>query len=164
MTVPRIKVPRAPARVDHNFGHISAAPEEGLTGKVMGMSASDLEERTARAIVKVPDWGFLFRQRLSPLTHQLSGRLTNIAGEIEIDFICTKGSLIQPIMIQGEYSHFKAPWQEEEDLIKIEAVDMFLKAYNAKPTLRVPDRKEDLYKLTTQDWADKTIRDILESL
>ena len=160
----RIKgLPRS-SQIDFKFGVKSAPPEEGLTGQVMGMSASDLEERTARAIVKIPDWGFLFRQRLSPLTHQLSGRITNISGEIEIDFLCMKGSTIQPIMIQGEYSHFKAPWQEEEDLAKIEAIDLFFRSYGAKPTIRIPERKEDLYKLKSQEWADKTLRDILERL
>jgi len=136
-------------------------PSETLTGTVQGKKASDIEERWARAVQKLPDWSYGFRQRISPLTHKVSGLIRNLPLELEIDFLMQRGEQIIPILIQGEIGHFYAAWQRTVDEQKKVAIDQALQAYNAQPTLWIPSNTNDLWRLSTQAFADQYAREIL---
>ena len=82
--------------------------DEALTGAVQGKKASDIEERSARAIDEIPDWSYTFLVRISPLTGRLTQTFRNLAGEYEIDFMASRGNELLPILIDGEVSHFLA--------------------------------------------------------
>jgi hypothetical protein len=131
-------------------------PEEFLSGIVEGMKASDIEERSARAIDKLPDWRYSFRLRISPLTGRLTGNVRNIAGEFEIDFLCNRGDSLWPILIDGEISHFKSGWQKLEDEYRTDTINAALKKYGALPVKRV-----EYWHLATQRQADRYFRELL---
>jgi hypothetical protein len=136
-------------------------PEEVLTHKVNGKKASDMEERFARAVYKLGDWQYEFRYRISPLSHRVSEVIRNLPGELEIDFICVRGGTVVPVLVQGEIGHFYAAWQQAFDEAKEAAINEAMRAYHAAPVIKVPENKHDLYKLSTQAFADKTVRDVL---
>ena len=130
--------------------------DEELTGVVQDKSASDLEERSARSIDKIPDWNYQFRIRISPLTGDLTRYFQNIAGEFEIDFLASRGNELAPIMIDGEVSHFLAQWQKLQDEIREAAINKTLEKYGARKVVRVP-----FWELDTQDRSDQFFRRLL---
>ena len=130
---------------------------EVLTGLVQEKNASDLEERSARAIDKIPEWSYVFRISISPLTGSLTEYpQVGLAGSYEIDFLCIRGIEMLPIMIDGEVSHFLMSWQKIKDEEKDIAINKALKKYNARPVIRIP-----YWKLAFQPLADQTFQDIL---
>lgn len=132
-------------------------PAEELTGLVQGKRASDLEERSARSISKIPDWSFTFRVRINPITHRLSEVFTNMRGELEIDFLAIRGRIMIPIMVDGEISHYMESWQREVDLRKRAEVDDAMRAYGALPTVSVA-----YYELANQVLSDRYYRELLQ--
>ena len=130
--------------------------EEELTGSVQGRKASDIEERSARAMDKIPDWTYTFLVRVSPLTGQLTQAVRNLAGEYEIDFLAQRGNELLPINIDGEVSHFLAQWQEVQDNQRSAVINAALEKYGARPLVRVP-----FFELDTQDRADIYYRELL---
>lgn len=137
---------------------------ETLSGIVQGKSASDIEERFFRALAKLPDWSATFRQRISPLTHKVSGVIRNLPGELEIDALCTRGNTVLPILIQGEIGHFYAAWQRTVDEQKKSAIDQAMRSYNAIPALWLPSNKDDLWRLGNQASADIYVKEVLSAL
>ena len=139
--------------------HINAAPRENtpapkiqtpsddemLMGYVQGMEASDLEERFARAIAKMPDLvlGYSFRKPM------IAGK--NLPGWAELDFSVFTPTGYQPIQVDGEYAH-KSQQQKSEDTVKDALINEELKGY-AQPIIRI---NGDL--LQTQAEADLTAR------
>lgn len=136
---------------------IYVLPEENLTHKVQGKRASDIEERSAKAIYKLSDWKFSFRVRISPLTRSITTRILGIAGEYEIDFLCFRGDIVQPILIDGEYSHFKSDAQKLEDERRESVINSVIGRQGAQPVIRVP-----YYQLNTQERADRYFRELLQ--
>ena len=130
--------------------------DENLTGEISGKAASDIEERGARAVDKVPDWSYTFRIRISPLTGQLTEHFQNIAGEYEIDLLCQRGNQMKPILIDGEVSHFMASWQKVQDEQREAVINKSLKKYGADPVVRI-----EFWKLADQKLADITMREVL---
>lgn len=130
-------------------------PQEILTKEVQGKSASDIEERSARAIDKT-DWNYTFLVRISPLTGQLTERFQNLPGEYEIDFLCTRGNTIWPILIDGEVSHFLASWQKRQDEEREAVINGALKKYGALPVKRV-----EFWWLADQAKANRYFRELL---
>lgn len=135
--------------------------DDTLSGQVRGKKASDIEERFARAVDKLPEWGYSFRLRISPLTHRVSGIIQNLPGEVEIDFLLYRGSTLLPIQIQGEIGHFYTAWQSVVDDEKEETINGVMRAYGAQPVLLVPEKREDLWRLANQENADQLAREIL---
>lgn len=129
--------------------------EEELTGVVQNLKASDIEERSARAIDKT-EWQYQFRVRISPLTGGLTDVIRNLPNEFEIDFLASRGKSIQPILIDGEVSHFLAQWQKLQDEIRESTINNSLKQYGALPVVRVP-----FWELDTQARADRYFRELL---
>ena len=131
-------------------------PKENLTGAVQNKSASDIEERGARAVDKLSDWSYTFRVRISPLTGQLTERFRNLPGEYEIDLLCSRGKQLVPILIDGEVSHFLASWQKVQDEEREAVINKPLKKYGASPVVRI-----EFWKLSNQRIADVTMREVL---
>lgn len=126
-------------------------PKEELTGYINGEKASDLEERSARALAKL-EIPFDFRSRISPMSG-LTDAHENIMGEVEIDFLCMYYGKIYPINIQGEISHFFASWQRTRDEQKEAKINKALEPYKAHPLILLP-----YWRLSTQILADQTFR------
>lgn len=130
---------------------------EQLTGAVQGKPASDIEERTARSLDKLNDWGYSFRVRINPLTHRLSQVFTNLKGELEIDFLVQRGNQVIPILVDGEISHYLADWQRTVDEQKTAEIDLYMRAYNAQPAVRV-----EYWRLANQEMSDAYYRELLK--
>lgn len=142
-------------------------PAEVLSGKVLGKNASDIEERSARAIAKLGD-PFYFRIRLTPvagrgdhgkpqIVYELTEKFLNVAGELELDFLVMwHGIKMFPILVDGEISHYKTPAQQVTDEAKTDAINIALLPYGAFPAVRVP-----FDKLETQASADFFYRSLL---
>ena len=139
---------------------------EQLTGAVHGLPASDLEERIARAADKY--WVsagafYVFRQRIAPLA--IGGFLEkgfyNMPGELEVDYLFVRGGFVQPVDVTGEIGHFVADWQRTVDAEKEARVNYIGRRMGWMPLIRLPDRREELYMLASQEMADATLRRIL---
>lgn len=132
-------------------------PTEELTGLVQNKKASDLEERFARAMNKLPDWGYTFRVRINPITHRLSQRFTNLAGELEIDFLARRGTTLLPILVDGEVGHYLAAWMKDLDAEKKDNIDRYMRSYGAMPSIRV-----EFWRLANQEMTDQYVRQLLQ--
>lgn len=146
-----------PLEYDHPQSISRTGTQEVLSGVVQGMDASDIEERTARALYKI-EIPFDFRARISSDAlgqRRLTREFANIKGEVEIDMLCEKDGAVTPIFVDGEISHYFTPAQAEADRIKTNVANEFGRRFGWKEAVRIP-----FWKLTTQDMADKTIRDI----
>lgn len=98
-------------------------------GYVDNAPASDLEVRFANSLRRL-DVSFSFRQRISPLiggARNLENQWTNLQGEVEIDFLATKG-FTRAVFIDGFVGHFRMPWQSDQDQIKTDIVRDFGRA------------------------------------
>src|SRR3990167_9847541 len=131
-------------------------PDETLTGVIQSLPASDIEERSARAIDKLPEWKYYFRLRIDPITGQLSQNFTNLAGEVEIDFFAIRGSEMRAILVDGEISHFMALWQRAQDEEKTEKINDYMRKIGQGESTRVP-----FWQLATQEDADRFYRNLL---
>lgn len=136
-------------------------PDEQLVGSINGLKASDIEERWARGVAKLPEWSYQFRARISPLTHKVTSVMRNLPGELELDFLMAKGTTVLPILIDGEIGHFYSAWQRDVDEKKTIAINQAMTSYKALPAIRVPQRKDELWRLSSQEYTDKLVKDIL---
>ena len=135
--------------------------DENLTHVVQGKKASDLEERFAKAVDRLSDWTYEFRVRINPLSHKLTSAVTNLPEELEIDFLCIRGATMIPILIQGEIGHFHTAWQRAIDEQKEASINSVMRNYHALPVMKVPERNIDLWRLATQDGANRLAMEIL---
>ncbi len=125
-----------------------AAPSDSqaLTGIVLGKRASDLEERTARALYKM-NIDFLFQTEI-PVTTSVLGK-----GKV-IDFIVDIG-ISQPLEVDGPLGHATAA-QQAADALRDSLLEPVLLGMGMRPIMRI---KWD--KLQTQVQADQNIREAL---
>jgi hypothetical protein len=131
--------------------------QETFSGLVQGIKASDLEERTARSLSKM-ELGFEFRFRISSALQgkqKLSRQFLNDTGEVEIDFIVSANGGTTPIFIDGQIGHFFTDYQADKDAVKTNVTNEFGESMGWRPSVRVP-----FWKLTDQDLADKTFREM----
>lgn len=122
--------------------------EEALTGYVEGKSASDIEERFARALDNlstVEGYEFLPVIIAPP----------NVAGSIQLDFLVYSGGL-WPIQIDGDYIH-KSAEAKAHDLLQDALTDDYFRSQGrgAQPSKRIPG-----HKLETQSEADSVAREL----
>ena len=128
------------------------ANEEYLTGFIGDQKASDLEERFARALDKL---GAQYSFRVT-VTQLLSGRRTLVArpgretGDVEIDHLATYNGRTVPVFIDGQISHYMAPWMLDRDKEKADIVTKFGRGFGWMPAVRIP-----FWQLTTQAMADR---------
>ena len=152
----RNRVIAAPEYTKENV--IRTGDQEVLSGQIGGMKASDIEERTARALDKL-EIPFEFRVRLSSDAlgrRQLTHEFANIRGEIEIDMLCDRNGQITPIFVDGQIAHYMTPYQRETDQAKAAATNDFGRRFGWREAVRIP-----FWKLQNQDMANRTIRDLL---
>jgi hypothetical protein len=126
------------------------------TGKVK--KASDIEERSVRAIVKLKEWNYIFRQRLAPaaIGGWMEKKFLNLPGEVEIDILASRATLVFPILVDGQIGHFMYSWQHTIDDEKVAKIDEIGSRFGWQPAVRV---KYD--KLFTQSAADQYYRNLL---
>lgn len=117
--------------------------DEGLTGFVRGLKASDIEERFARALNKyrVP---FEF-QVFIPSNYSFPGEAK------EMDFIVRD----QPVNVHGYIGHFHTSGQKWKDRVRDLMIDEVLVPKGYKPVKTVVQSDLD-----NQDIADMTVRRI----
>lgn len=125
------------------------SPDEGFTGAILGKPASDIEERSARALDKLVEKSVLFYDFRVPVLAQ-----KNMPGWKELDFVVTTYFGVQPFEIDGEIAH-KGIQQKEEDRIKDMLIDEIMKGRQL-PIIRVPGEE-----LKTQERADRYFSQIL---
>ena len=120
------------------------AYDEGLTGYVHGLEASDLEERFARAL----DNAGLDYQFQVPIdtAHTLPGE------EKVVDFIVETG-MPHPVEVDGEYSH-KTSEQHEKDRERDAQINGALRDRGYSPVMRITYEE-----LIDQDHADAVVLD-----
>jgi hypothetical protein len=121
---------------------------EPLTGMVMGQSASALEERAYRSIVKIPG---VLAIEFQPSF--LAGR--GMPGEYRLDFQVTMPGYIQPIQIDGEWIHKSAEAREEDEVKDIQ-FDNEMMGTGALPVRRVNE-----LEIPDQARSDQLLREIL---
>jgi hypothetical protein len=126
---------------------------ETLSGKVLGQTASDIEERAAISQSKM-GLGYQFRMRINPLINGITPVHRNTKGEVELDYLTSYQNVLWPFMIQGEISHFYDPSTRDEDKNKVAKVDEFLKPYRAHKTILIP-----FWLLRTQAESDRLFRE-----
>jgi len=125
-----------------------AGSEERLTGQVQGKKASDLAERFANALSY-----FSKEYRFSVLVYtpfQIPGQAN------EVDFFVTDGAFVQPIEIDGEFSH-KTAEQRADDQLRDQMLNPEIKKKwpGARDIIRVPGDK-----VQTRDDARNVVRSI----
>jgi hypothetical protein len=144
----KYKIPRKARLEEPAYNAQTEAHDEGLTGQVQGIAASDIEERFARALSKDSRvTSYLFREPV------ISRR--NLPGQLEVDFVVLAGPLVIPIQIDGEYAH-KGAAKKQEDALKDAMVNDFYKQYGANLVVRI---NGDL--LFDQSNTNKIVRDLL---
>lgn len=133
------------------LGKVNTIPanNEVLSGYVQGAKASDIEERFARGLSvdkRVDGYQFRFPV-ISPRNHP---------GQLEIDFVVQSAGLIYCFQVDGAYAH-KGIGKQQDDLRKDVLSNEFMrKKYNAMPIRRIP-----WSKLTTQEQANFTVRELI---
>lgn len=129
------------------LNRISVLPnqDEGLTGLVNNLPASDIEERFARSLDK---YGVAYDFQVSYLAPR------NMTGEYRLDFLVYIDGEMQPIAIDGEYAH-KTESQRRKDIWKDDQFN------NAKRGQFMPVKRITFEKLLDQDTADQTAQEVL---
>ena len=129
---------------------------ENITGSVQNKTASDLEERMARAFDKI-NISYEFRARISSLAigeRRLISQGANLPGELEIDHLVVADQVI-PVLVDGQISHFMSPYQRLEDEARTDAINSFGRASGWHEVVRVP-----FTELGNQEAADLVARRI----
>lgn len=120
--------------------------DEGLTGYVHGIPASDIEERLSRSLDRM---GIPYEFQKSLLAP------ANMPGNYKLDFLIynPKDGRLYPVAVDGEYAH-KSEAQRSKDHLK----DMILNS--AKQGEYQPVERLDYTKLDTQEIADQTVMEL----
>lgn len=120
---------------------------EGLTGQVDGKSASDIEERFARALDQAGIGYEFLPVILAP---------ANVAGSVQLDFLIYFGNQLYPVQIDGDWVHSSAE-AKAHDALQDALVDEYYASYNsgAQPQQRIPG-----FKLSNQDQANAVVREL----
>ena len=131
-------------------------PDEVLTGQVQGKPASDIEERSTRAIDKLPEWSYTFQVAINPITGYLSEEKTHLINEVEIDIFARRGDQYVAILVDGEIGHFYAAWQRDADAEKTDRINAFMHQIGQGDAVRV-----EFWRLADQQMANKYYRELL---
>ena len=134
-----------------------AQPGEILTGFIGSLKASDLEERSARAL-NGKNVSFGFRRQFIPGPSPIvisgsSGR--NQLGAIEADITFYRDGTLTAVNIDGAFAH-KTAEQIEGDRKKDAQLAHILRQLGGGQIIRIP-----FYFLSTQEQADQTWAQLL---
>lgn len=131
--------------------------DEGLTGFIGTMEASDIEERSDRAQKKLKV-NFGFRVQFAPgdppqVIYGRGGR--DQLGNVEADFFGAWSGSLLAVQNDGEFAH-KTAAQREKDRRKDAVLRNILYQLGGGTLVRIPH-----YYLETQEQADNTWRQVL---
>ena len=143
-TVYHFKSIPAPEKFDLNRIVPLPGNDEGLTGVVQNLPASDLEERFARSLEKNHIPYEFQRSFLAP---------NNMPGSYKLDFLVYVDGQEQPVAIDGEYAH-KSMKQRANDEIK----DVIFN--EAKKGQMLPVKRITYTDLDTQEMADAIVEQL----
>lgn len=117
-----------------------APPSEGLTGYVQGNTASDLEERYARALSKIgKEFTFQYEVRTA---YTLPGE------EKQVDFVVWDGGIPFPEEVDAAFTH-KTAEQKAYDRVRDALVNDAMQGEGWQPVKRL-----DGERMNTQEGAD----------
>jgi hypothetical protein len=120
--------------------------DEGLTGFVHGLEASDLEERYARGL---DQYGKEFEFQYEVYTaYTLPGE------QKKVDFLVNDGEIYFPEEVDAAFTH-KTAEQKSYDRIRDEMIDEHLKTYGFQPVKRI-----DGDRLQTQGAANTVVAEL----
>ena len=136
------KIPRSPARTTNVDRLTDSDPIETFTRELQGMKASDIEERSARS---------LDRRNISYDFRQAYIAPRNVQGEVELDFMVYIGNVMQPVQVDGEFSHFTQQ-QKQEDRVKDAILNERLRRDGAYPVIRIPQRHLEYQEQSDRTW------------
>ena len=145
---------RRPEYTSEGVGRTGSA--ENLVGVIQGKTASDIEERMAKAFDKL-EINYEFRARISSLAlgeRKLTKAMANLPGELEIDHLIDAGQVI-PVMIDGEIAHFMTRHQADQDKEKTALVNEFGRGLGWHEVIRIP-----FTEIKSQEEADSVARRI----
>jgi hypothetical protein len=156
----KIKTVRPPSPPRPGVGREPAQPGETLSGYIGSFKASDIEERTARAL-NSRETSFNFRTQFIPsqppvMISGKSGR--DQLGAVEVDFMVQVNGLLTAVQIDGEWAHKNAS-QRESDRHKDAQMEEILRQSGGGVLVRIP-----FYYLKTQDMANQTIASLLSGV
>jgi hypothetical protein len=134
----------APEKFDLNRIVLLPGNDEGLTGVVQNLPASDLEERFSRALEKNQIPYEFQKSFLAP---------NNMPGSYKLDFLVYVNGQEQPVAIDGEYAH-KSAAQHANDTLKDEIFN------DAKKGEMLPVMRIKYTDLDTQDMADAIVEQL----
>lgn len=144
----KYKIPRGSHRPAPAYNAQTPSKDEQLSGIVLGLAASDIEERFARALDRDNRvTGYSFRVPV------ITGR--NLPGQLEVDYVIQTGPVLYLVQIDGEFSH-KGQSKRQEDAIKDAIINEFYAKYGASPVQRI-----DGQLLSTQQEANNLVKDML---
>lgn len=132
-------------------------PDEGLTGFIGSMAASDIEERSYRSISR-QKIGLSFRTQFLPLDPPrviYGGGGRNQRGAIEADFFGAVSGLLLAAQVDGEFAH-KTAGQREADRKKDAKLNDILSQLGGGYVVRIPH-----YYIENQEQSDMTWRQVL---
>ena len=133
---------RRPERIEPEAPPREPSDDEGLTGYVRGLEASDIEERFARALdAYEQDYIFQFEVTTAfTLPHQ----------EKQVDFLVTTGQP-RPVEIDGTWVH-KSAEQREYDSVRDAQVNQVLRPRGYLPVMRISGDE-----LVSQEFANSVV-------
>lgn len=123
---------------------------ENLSGMVQGWSASDIEERFARALEKM--------KKDYPLSYEFRTTIFGARNEVgfkELDYRIYTMTGNYAVELDGSFAH-KSIATKEEDAAKDQMVNSLLKKDGYYPLKRIPGDQ-----LGTQEQADKLVKDLI---
>ena len=128
------------------------ATDEGLTGFIGGIKASDIEERFARSLSK-HRLEYTFQQHYF-------GPAKNTPGAIQVDFMVNLGAMWVPVQIDGEIAH-RTIMQRMEDKVKDSRLNQHFSLVGVKPVVRIPDGVYyPIGALDTQENTDRIVKSL----
>ena len=121
--------------------------QEVLTGVVQGQPASDIEERTHRALdVRRLSHDFIvYVETLYSLPFQKK----------QIDYMVYNGALVTPTEVDGYIGHYRTIGQQAEGWVRDLQINEALQPQGYQPIKHLP-----YWKLETQEKANQHIREV----
>jgi hypothetical protein len=136
---------RRTARLDRLNRMPRTSENEGLSGYVHGLRASDLEERSAISLGKLGlEFNFQWEVRTA---------FSLPDEERKVDFIVHDGLLYAYEIDEVEFIHRGAEAQQE-DLVRDSLINERLQKIGIQPIVHIPSTQLDTQELSDQTWRD----------
>jgi hypothetical protein len=145
----KYKIQGIPAEPITPVAAVETKDEEVLSGQVNGKSASDVEERSAKSMARMPTVkGYQFR-------YVFFGP-RNSSGSVEVDYLVLMvNGRVYTVLVDGEFAHKDAA-QKSRDKLNDQKLWNKLKGQISAPPIRIPGDE-----LSSQDASDAKYRELL---